>query len=74
MANPTLRESATVWWDSWTNSVLTAPPIAWTEFFGHPDQSEHPHEIAAVMIVNNDTQTEAGRRLNNWWILKGKNM
>ena len=74
MQVPSLRESATVWWDSWSNSVLTEPPHAWTEFFGRPDQKEHPHEIAAVMIVNNDTHTEAGRRLNNWWVLKGKNL
>jgi len=64
---PTLKAAVTVWWDDWDKKVLTAPPPGWTAFFGHPSQDEHPHEIAAVMIVSQNTTTEAGRRLMNWW-------
>ena len=67
--NPTLRNSKTIWWDQWKNAILTEPPQSWTDFFGNPSQNEHPHEIAAVLIVSNDTSVEAGRRLNNWWAL-----
>jgi hypothetical protein len=69
--NPKLRDCVTVWWDQWRREVLTTPPSAWSQFFGRPAQDEHPHEIAAVMIVAEDTQTEAGRRLLNWWRTKG---
>jgi hypothetical protein len=69
--NPKLRDCVTVWWDQWRREVLTVPPSAWSQFFGRPAQDEHPNEIAAVMIVAEDTQTEAGRRLLNWWRTKG---
>ena len=69
--NPKLRDCVTVWWDQWRRETLTVPPSAWSQFFGRPAQDEHPHEIAAVMIVAEDTQTEAGRRLINWWRVKG---
>ena len=64
---PSLREARTVWWDDWQRKVLLTPPANWTAFFGTPSQDEHPHEMAAVMIVAGDTMTEAGRRLMNWW-------
>lgn len=64
---PTLRAAITVWWDDQERKVLTAPPPGWTAFFGTPSQDEHPHEISAVLIVSQDTSTEAGRRLMNWW-------
>jgi hypothetical protein len=44
-----------------------APPEEWTLFFGRPSQDEHPHEISAVMLVAEDTATESGRRLLNWF-------
>jgi hypothetical protein len=65
---PSLRDAVTVWWDDQTRKVLTTPPEGWTAFFGHPSQDEHPHELAAVMIVSADTMSEAGRRLMNWWL------
>lgn len=68
---PSLRDAVTIWWDEWQHKVLLEPPIAWTTFFGHPSQNEHPHEIAAVTIVASDTSTEAGRRLLNWWLTTG---
>jgi hypothetical protein len=64
---PRLRDTTTVWWDGWRQTVLTDPPQGWTEFFGSPSQNEHPHEIAAVAIVASDNETEAGRRLAAWW-------
>jgi hypothetical protein len=64
---PSLRDARTVWWDEWQRKVLLEPPAEWTAFFGQPSQDEHPHEMAAVMIVSADTMTEAGRRLANWW-------
>jgi hypothetical protein len=64
---PQLRNCATVWWDSATGEVLTAPPAEWIQFFGRPSQDEHPHEIAAVKIVAEETATEAGRRLLGWF-------
>jgi len=67
MESPTLRDTSTVWWDDYKQAILTTPPASWTTFFGTPSQDEHPHEIAAVMIVAGDTATEAGRRLLNWW-------
>jgi hypothetical protein len=67
---PHLRDAVTVWWDDFRREVLTIPPPAWSAFFGAPTQDEHPNEMAAVMIVAEDTQTEAGRRLWNWWRLK----
>lgn len=67
----TLRDAKTVWWDEWKNQILTTPPEEWSTFFGIPAQQEHPHEIAAVMLVDGDTATEAGRRLHNWWGGKG---
>jgi hypothetical protein len=64
---PALRDAITVWWDDQQRKVLLEPPQVWTAFFGKPSQDEHPHEIAAVMIVAEDTMSEAGRRLMNWW-------
>jgi len=64
---PALRDAITVWWDDQQRKVLLEPPPTWTAFFGKPAQDEHPHEIAAVMIVAEDTMSEAGRRLMNWW-------
>lgn len=70
MEQPALRDAVTVWWDDYKHTVLNTPPDAWTSFFGTPSQDEHPHEIAAVMIVAGDNATEAGRRLFNWWVLQ----
>jgi hypothetical protein len=67
----TLRDAHVVWWDEWKNQISTTPPEEWSLFFGAPAQQEHPHEIAAVMIVAEDTATEAGRRLHTWWGSKG---
>lgn len=64
---PRLRECITVWWDSVTGEILTAPPAEWIQFFGRPSQDEHPHEIAAVKIVAEESATEAGRRLLGWF-------
>jgi hypothetical protein len=64
---PRLRDAVTVWWDDWRQAILAEPPQGWTEFFGAPSQNEHPHEIAAVAIVDEDRDTEAGRRLAAWW-------
>jgi hypothetical protein len=63
---PSLRSAKTIWWDSQEHTVLTAPPSVWTAFFGHPAQNEHPHEIAATLLVAEDTSSEAGRRIMNW--------
>lgn len=68
---PTLRASKTVWWDNQESRVLTEPPEEWTAFFGYQTQDEHPHELAAVMIVRTDTASEAGRRLMAWWRTDG---
>jgi len=68
---PTLRASKTVWWDDQAGRVLTEAPEEWTAFFGRQSQDEHPHELAAVMIVSTDTGTEAGRRLMAWWRTDG---
>lgn len=75
---PSLREAVTVWWDTHKQKILTEPPTEWTSFFGKPSQDEHPHEIAAVLLMTDDYSTEAGRRLMSWWnttgeILKAKN-
>jgi hypothetical protein len=67
MLQPTLRKAHTVWWDSQTQTSHDTPPSEWTTFFGHPAQDEHPHEIAATLIVAECTSTEAGRRIMNWW-------
>ena len=76
--SPSLREAVTVWWDTWSNKILTDAPDAWTAFFGRPTQDEHPNEISAVKLVIDDYSTEAGRRLMSWWetsgaLLKAKN-
>lgn len=65
--NPKLRNASTVWYDGWRREVREFPPEAWVQFFGTPSQNEHPHELAAVMIVGEDTISEAGRRLWTWW-------
>jgi hypothetical protein len=72
--NPRLRDAVTVWWDSWRQAVLTEPPQGWTEFFGSPSQNEHPHEIAAVLLVDEDRESEAGRRLAGWWESTGQSL
>lgn len=64
---PDLRSASTVWWDSWRREIRLTPPEAWTAFFGQPSQTEHPHEIAACLLVSGDTGSEAGRRLLSWW-------
>ena len=69
---PSLREAVTVWWDTWKNKLLTEPPTEWSAFFGRPTQDEHPNEIAAVMLVQDDYSTEAGRRLMSWWNTTGE--
>jgi len=71
---PSLRDARTVWWDEWQRKLLLDPPTEWTAFFGHPSQNEHPHEIAAVKIVASDRESEAGRRLLNWWLSTGSLM
>jgi hypothetical protein len=65
MQKPSLQNAHTVWWDSWKQQILQTPPDGWIAFFGTPSQDEHPHEIAATMLVSNDTASEAGRRLLN---------
>lgn len=70
--NPRLRDAATVWWDAATGEVLQNPPVDWTAFFGKPAQDEHPHEIAATLLVAGSTGSEAGRRLQNWWRSEGR--
>jgi hypothetical protein len=65
--NPQLRDAVTVWYDGWRREAREFPPEAWIQFFGTPSQNEHPHELAAVMIVGEDTGSEAGRRLWSWW-------
>ena len=65
--HPTLRGAVTVWWDTWKNAVSKEAPEGWAEFFGRVQQDEHPHEIAAVMIAGENTSSEAGRRLHQWW-------
>lgn len=64
---PRLRDSRTVWWDDREKRLLLHPPREWVSFFGHPAQEEHPNEIAAVLLTEEDTASEAGRRINNWW-------
>jgi hypothetical protein len=64
--SPELRRAHTVWWDTWKGVARTEPPEEWVAFFGHPTQDEHPHEIAAVMAVSEDSSSEAGRRLLSW--------
>ena len=70
--NPRLRDAETIWWDAATSEVLSDPPAEWTAFFGTPSQDEHPHELAATLLVSNDTSSEAGRRLQNWWRSEGR--
>ena len=65
--NPQLRAANTVWWDEQDRETLTQPPPGWSVFFGRPSQDEHPHELAAVMIADKDTASEAGRRIMDWW-------
>ena len=65
--DPRLRDATTVWYDGWRHEIRDFPPEVWTQFFGTPSQQEHPHELAAVMIVGEDTVSEAGRRLWAWW-------
>jgi len=69
---PSLREARTVWWDDQQRKLLLEPPAEWTAFFGSQSQDEHPHEMAAVMIVGGDNASEAGRRLMNWWRTGGR--
>lgn len=70
--NPSLREAQTVWWDAWRQEVLFYPPASWTAFFGTPSQNEHPHELAAVYLTDEERTSEAGRRINDWWNTTGK--
>lgn len=69
--NPRVRDTTVFFWDSWKNEITDIPPQEWSTFFGTPGQSEHPHEISACMIVANNTDTEAGRRLMTWWTTQG---
>jgi hypothetical protein len=64
---PNLRDADVIWWDSWRSAVVREPPLAWIQFFGAVAQPEHPHEIAACIVVAADRTTEAGRRLLDWW-------
>jgi hypothetical protein len=73
-AHPVLREAHTVWWDSWQRRVLLEAPATWRQFFGTPSQEEHPHELAAVMIVGGASGSEAGRRVLAWWNSEGRSM
>lgn len=68
---PQLRDARTVWWDATMRKVLLEPPADWVAFFGRPDQEEHPHEIAAVLLATGDNSSEAGRRILSWWQLQG---
>jgi hypothetical protein len=69
--NPRLRDTTVIFWDEWKKEALTAPPSDWTAFFGTPGQPEHPNEIAACLLVSEDTSSEAGRRLMTWWASQG---
>ena len=70
--NPRLRDVDIVFWDAWRGAAFKEPPQQWHSFFGTPGQTEHPHELAATLIVAGDTQTEAGRRINTWWDSTGR--
>jgi hypothetical protein len=69
--NPRLRDTTVIYWDSLTNKASEIPPTDWTSFFGTPGQPEHPNEIAACLLVSEDTSSEAGRRLMTWWSTQG---
>ena len=69
--NPRLRDIKVMFWDSWKKGLTEVPPSEWTAFFGTPGQSEHPNEIAACLLVLEDTSSEAGRRLMTWWRSQG---
>jgi hypothetical protein len=69
--NPRLRDTKVIFWDSWKKEALETPPSDWTAFFGTPGQPEHPNEIAACLLVAEDTSSEAGRRLMTWWASQG---
>jgi hypothetical protein len=71
---PQLRDATVVWWDAWRATTAKEPPTSWIQFFGAVAQPEHPHEIAACLIVAGEESrvTEAGRRLLDWWEATGR--
>jgi hypothetical protein len=68
---PRLREARTVWWDDMRQELLEFPPASWTAFFGSSTQPEHPHELAAVYLTAESRESEAARRLDEWWAAAG---
>lgn len=69
---PHLREAQTVWWDAWRQEVLAFPPAEWSAFFGTPSQDEHPHELSASYLTADSRESEAGRRVADWWSSSGQ--
>lgn len=52
---PSLRETATRWYDLTTGSLLPQPPASFSQKYGsqHP-QAEHPREVVAVLLAESN--------------------
>ena len=66
---PSLKDIRVQIWDVQEKRLVTVPD-EWKTLFCHEDscpyQFEHPHEISAELLTNNN-HSPASARLQNWW-------
>jgi len=56
------------WWNQKENKIYDNPPNEWISFFGTKvSQSEHPNEISAVYIANQNTNSKGFKILMTKW-------
>ena len=65
----TLKDAPVHIWDIQEKSNLDFPPAEWINFFGNPQQYEHPHEISAEFLTDASKHSTipAATKLFNWY-------
>ena len=64
-SNPrTLSETKLVWWHIPSSTLHQEAPPGWVEFFGSNSNGEHPYEISAYLLAENNEDVPALHALN----------
>jgi hypothetical protein len=67
LENPTLMGASILWFDEETRNIINDPPKDWVSFFGQGiSQDEHPNEISAVLLVD-DNNSEASIKVKEFY-------
>jgi hypothetical protein len=63
MEGPKLKSTYLLWWNVKTNTGSTDAPYVWKEYFGRVPQSEHPFEMMAWYLSDDNLHSEAAESI-----------